>query len=130
MNYDIKQTLEWIGMTDTTDITNIRENFTTFDELSQLTPSDISDLVDDFRLRTLTDGKYAMPLTVQKRLKFTIDWFLDFERVNRVLALVGLDQDSFRSALMEAGERANIIKNQGDQSDTISRGAAPGALKG
>ena len=75
-------------------------------------------------------GKYAMPLTTQKRLKFTIDWLLDFERVNRVPTLVRLDQDSFRSALKEAGKHAAIIKKHKDQSDTISREAASGALKG
>ena len=130
MTDDIEQTLEWIGVKDSTDIANIRENFTTFDELSQLTASNISDLVDDFRRINLTAGKYAMPLTIQKRLKFTIDWLLDFERVNRVPTLVGLDQDSFRSTLKYAGECAAIIKKQKDQSDTISREAAPGALKG
>ena len=65
-------------MKDSTDIANIRENFTTFGELSQLAASDISDLVDDFRRRTLTYGKYDMPLTIHKRLKFTIDWLLYF----------------------------------------------------
>ena len=76
------------------------------------------------------DGKYAMPMTIQKRLKFTIDWLLDFEWANRVPTLVGLDQDSFRYALKKAGERAAVIKKHKDQSDTISIEAAPGALKG
>ena len=62
MTDDIEQTLVWIGVRDSTDIVNIRENFTNFDELSQLTASDISDLMDDFRRRTLAAGKYAMPL--------------------------------------------------------------------
>ena len=44
--------------------------------------------------------------------------------------MVGLDQDSFRSALKEAGKRAAIIKKQRDQIDTTSREAAPNALKG
>ena len=121
MTDEIEQTLEWIAVTDPTNIANVHENFTTFDELSQLTASNIRDLVDDFRRRTLTAGKYAMPLTIQKRLKFTIDWLLDFERVNRALTLVGLDQDSFCSALKKAGGCAAIIKQQKDQSDTISR---------
>ena len=86
-------------------------------------------MVDDFRRRTLTAGKYAMKLTIQKHLKFTIDWLLDFERVNRVPTLVGIDKDRFRSALKEAGKRATIIKKQKFQSDTISREAAPGVLK-
>ena len=103
-------------MKDSTDIANIRENFTT-----QLTANNKSDLVDNFRHRTFTAGKYDMPLTIQKRLKLTIDWLLYFERVNRFLTLVGLDQDRFRSALNEAGERAAIIKKQKEQSDTISR---------
>ena len=99
-------------MKDSKYIANIRENVTTFDELSQLTASDISDLVDDFRRRTLTAVKYAMQLTIQKCLKFTIDWMLDFEGFNRDPALVGIEQDSFRSALKEAGKRATIIKKQ------------------
>ena len=115
-------------MTDSTDISKIRENFTTFDELSQLAASNISDLVDEFRRRTLTNGKYAMPLTIQKRFKFTIDWLLDFERFNRVPTLVRLDQDIFCSALKEAGKRAAIIKKQKDQSDTIIREASTGGL--
>ena len=61
MTDEIRQTLEWIGVTDSTHIANIRENFTTFDELSQITASNISNLVDDFRRRTLTAGKYSMP---------------------------------------------------------------------
>ena len=130
MNDDIDQTLKWIGVKYSMDISNIRENFTTFDELSQLTDSNKSDFVDAFRRRTLTAGKYAMPLTIQKRLKFTIDWLLDFERFNRVPTLVVLDKDSFRSALKEAGKCAAIIKKYKDYSDTISREAAPGALKG
>ena len=121
MTDEIEQILEWIGVTDSTNIANIRENFTTFDELSQLTANDISDLVDDFRRITLTAGKYAMPLTMQKRLEFTINWLLDFEQVNRAPTLVGLDQDSFHSALKKAGERAAIIKKKKDQSDVISR---------
>ena len=130
MTDEIKKTLEWIGVTDPMNISNIRENLTIFDELSQLTSNNKSYLVDDFRLITITAGKYAIPLTIQKRLKFTIDWLLDFERVNRSPTLVGLDQDSFRSALKKAGKRAAIIKQHKDQSDTISREAAPGTLKG
>ena len=130
MTDDIKQTLEWIGVTNSADIANIRENFTTFDYLSQLTSRDISDLVDYFRCRTLTAGKYAIPLMIQKRLKFTIDWLLDFERVNRVPTSVGLDQDSFPSAHKKAGKRATNIKEQKEQSDTIRIEAAPGVLKG
>ena len=86
--------------------------------------------MDDFRRRTLTAGKYAMQLTIQKRLQFTIDWILDFEQVNRARTLGGLDQDSFRSALKKAGKCAAIIKQQKDHSDTISREVAPSAIKG
>ena len=103
MTDEIEQNLEWIGVKDSTDIANIWGKFTNFGDLSQLTATDLGDLVDDFRLRTLTAGKYAMPLTIQKWLNFTIDWLLEFERVKKVPTLVGLDQDSFRSALKEAG---------------------------
>ena len=56
MTDDIKNTLEWIGVKYSTDIANIHDNFTTFDKLSQLTASNLSDLVDEFRRRTLTAG--------------------------------------------------------------------------
>ena len=79
MTDNIEQTLEWIGVKDSTDIANIRENFTNFDELVQLTAGKIIDLVDDYRRRNLTAGKYFIPLTIQKRLKFTINLLLDFE---------------------------------------------------
>ena len=59
-----------------------------------------------------------------------MDWLLDFEWVNRVLTLVGIYQDSFRSALNKSGKSAATIKKQKDKSDTISREAAPGSLKG
>ena len=68
-----------------------------------------------------------MTLKIQKRLKFTINLLLDFERFNRALKLVGLDQYIFRSALKKAGEHVAIIKKQKYQSDAISREAAPGA---
>ena len=73
MTDEIEKTLEWIGVTDTTNIANIRENFTNFDEISQLIACNIRNLMDDFRHRNLMADKYAMPLTIQKRLKFTID---------------------------------------------------------
>ena len=101
-------------MTDSTNIANIRENFTTFYDLSKLTASDISDLVHDFRCRNLTAGKYDMPLTIQKRLKFAIDWLLDFERVNRAPTFVRIGQDIFHSALKKAGKRVAIIKQHKD----------------
>ena len=105
MTDEIEQTLEWIGVTDFTNISNIRENYTSFDKLSQLTASNIRDFVDDFRRRTLTAGKYAMPLTIQKRLKFTIHWLLDFERVNRAPTLVGLDRIAF---VLHLKRQANV----------------------
>ena len=55
---------------------------------------------------------------------------LDFEQVNRALTLVGLDKDIFRSVLKRGDKHAAITKNQKDHSDTISREAEPGALKG
>ena len=64
MNDEIEKTLELIGVKDSTDIANICENFTIFDELSQLTAIDISDLVDSFRRIKLTAGNYAMPLKI------------------------------------------------------------------
>ena len=74
MTNGIEKTLEWIGVKESMDISNKHENFTTFDELSQIAASNISNLLDDFRRRTLTDGKYAMPMKIQKRSKLTINW--------------------------------------------------------
>ena len=78
----------------------------------------------------LLRGKYNMPLVVQKRLKNIIEWIHDFQRTGTVLTIDGLDQDLFCAQLTVAGERAEIIKKQKEQADTLSREAAPGALKG
>ena len=64
MTDEIKQTIEWIGVTESTNISNIRENFTTFDEHSQFSASNIRDLVDASRCRTPMSVKYGMPLTI------------------------------------------------------------------
>ena len=64
MTDDIEQTLESIGVKDSTNIANIRENFTTFDELSQLPARNIRDLVDDFKRRTILAGKYVTSLKI------------------------------------------------------------------
>ena len=41
-----------------------------------------------------------------------------------------MDQDLFWAQLSIAGERAEIIKKQKEQADTLSHEADPGALKG
>ena len=67
-----------------------------------------------------------MPLVVQKRLKNAIEWIHDFQRTGNVLTIDGLDQDLFRAQLSIAGERAEIIKKQKEQADTLSHEAALG----
>ena len=71
-----------------------------------------------------------MPLVVQKRLKNSIEWIHDFQRTVIFPTIDGLDQDIFCTQLSISGERAEIIKKQKEQADTLSREAAPGALKG
>ena len=71
-----------------------------------------------------------MLLVVQKRLKNAIKWIHAFQRTGNVPTRDGLDQDIFRAQLSIAGERAEIIKRQKEQADTLSHVAAPGALKG
>ena len=71
-----------------------------------------------------------MPIVVQKRLKNAIEWIHDFQRTGNVPTIDGLEQDIFRAQLLIAGERAEIIKKQKEKADTLSREAAPGALKG
>ena len=128
---DFNTVLEWVGIATAAQRTNVRQNIGSVEDLSSLTAKDISDLVDDLRRRTTVAlGKYNMPLVVQKRLKNTIEWIHDFQRTGTVPTIDGLDQDLFRSQLTVAGERAEIIKKQKESADTLSREAAPGALKG
>ena len=128
---DFNTVLEWVGITTAAQRTNVRQNIGSVEDLSSLTAKEISDLVDNLRRRTsVALGKYNMPLVVQKRLKNAIEWIHDFQRNGNVPTIDGLDQDIFRAQLSIAGERADIIKKQKKQADTLSREAAPGALKG
>ena len=128
---DFNTFLEWVGITTAAQRTNVRHNIGSIEDPSSLTAKDVSDFVDDLRRHTsVALGKYNMPLVVQKRLKNTIKWIHDFQRTGTVPTIEGLDQDLFRAQLTIAVERAEIIKKQKEQADTLSREAAPGALKG
>ena len=127
---DFNTVLEWVGISTAAQRTNVRQNIGSVEDLSSLTAKDSSDLVDDLRRRTsVALGKYNMQLVVQKRLKNAIEWIHNFQRTGNVPTIDGLDQDLFRAQLSIAGERAEIIKKQKEQADTLSREAAPGALK-
>ena len=71
-----------------------------------------------------------MSLVVHKRIKNAIEQIHNFQRTGNAPTIDGLDQDLFRTQLSIAGERAEIIKKQKEQADTLSCKAAPGALKG
>ena len=128
---DFNTVLEWIGIATAAQRTNVRQNIGSVEDLFSITSTYISDWVDDLRHRTsIALGKYNMTLVVQKRIKNTIEWIHDFQRTVTVPTIDGLDQDIFRAQLTVAGERAEIIKKQKEQADTLSGEAATGALKG
>ena len=128
---DFNTVLEWVWIATVAQRTNVRQNIGSVEDLSSITAKDISDLVDNLRRCTsVALGKYNMPLVVQERLKNAIEWIHDFQRTGNVPTIDGLDQDLFWAQLSIAGKRAEIIKKQKEQADTLSREAATGALKG
>ena len=76
---DFNTVLEWVGIATAAQRTNVRQIIGSVEDLSSLTAKYITDLVDDFRRRTsVALEKYNMPLVVQKRLKYTIEWIHKF----------------------------------------------------
>lgn len=125
----IGQAVTWIGFDDDNQLVEIVANIGTMIEVASLTEKDISDLSDSYAKRSQQNGRIIFGLQRTKRLKAFIHWVQDFRRINKAPSLDGLDEDSFRAALIVAADRATVRKEEASTSETIAREASPGKLK-
>jgi hypothetical protein len=94
-----------------------------------LTEKDITELQESYAKRTQNAGQMYFGLQRTKRLKATLHWIQDFGRVSEVPTLEGLTQESFKTAISIAAQRADIRKKEAKDASSVSSEASPGKLK-
>lgn len=123
------QPLEWIGFTVQAKRNSLMDKFGTFGDLSVLKGKDVSNLADSYAKQTAADGQFYFGLIKTKRIKARIHWIQDFQRVQEVPTLDGLDQAAFCNALKVADNRQAIRKMEMDGASSSNSEASPGLLK-
>ena len=123
--------LQWVGFENENTRERLRsEGFESFDDLKSMKEKDIRDLAESYGRRTVADGRFIFGVRRTKYLIGMIHWVQDFARVSETPSLDGFeDQVSFRQALDEAFDRADVRRIEKDQSDTVSKAADPGKFK-
>jgi len=124
----IEQVLEWIGFTEP-QRGRLAEEFSTLDDIREWTDKDVNSLEESFAKRTATEGKMYFGMAKKKKLKALVHWIKDFDRISEVPTIKGLNSNMFRAALQVAAERAEIRKQEAENSSTITGKATPGKLK-
>ena len=115
----IDQVLEWIGFTEA-QCGKLTEEFSTLDDIREWTDKDVNSLEESFAKRTATEGKMYFGMAKKKKLKALVHWIKDFDRISEVPTIKGLNSNMFRAALQVAAERAEIRKQEAENSSTIT----------
>ena len=125
----IQQILHWIGFRAEASRENLRvESLGSFDEMKSLTEKDVQAISTDWSSRTATRRIFIGTRRL-KLLQALIHWVKDFQRISSMPSIVGLNQNSFKSQLSRALERATIRKTLKEQSKTAAEAASPGPLE-
>ena len=125
----IQQILHWIGFRNGAIRENLRnDSLGSFEELQSLTEKDVQSISTDWAGRTANHGRFYMGSRRLKYLQSLIHWVQDFRRVSKTPTIVGLNENTFKSQLSRALDRAIIRKTLMDQSTTASAAASPGPL--
>ena len=128
----INAIIEHCGFTIPADRNNIKaDGFGSYADLLSLTDKDVMALSKGFGERTVAQGKIIFGLRRINLLKATINWAHDFERCSRNVTfdptVVGARE--FLAQIKIARKRAEIRKNNADDSHELSKAADPGKLK-
>ena len=125
----IQQILHWIGFRAEASRENLRvESLGSFDEMKSLTEKDVQAISTDWSSRTATRRIFIGTRRL-KLLQALVHWVKDFQRISSMPSIVGLNQNSFKSQLSCALERATIRKTLKEQSKTAAEAASPGPLE-
>ena len=124
---DMEQALGWIGFT-APQVAALVIDFANFEDAAGTKSKEIDALASSYARRTAGDGRFHFGHSRTKHMKAFMHWIEDFSRVSEEPTIDGLDQATFREALQEAADRAEIRDQQSDQSSTLTREASPGKL--
>jgi hypothetical protein len=107
------------------------DGFDSFADLLRLTDKDVMALSKGFGERTPTGGKIIFGLRRINLLKATINWARDFQRCSREVSFdpTVIGQQEFLDQIETARLRAEIRKNNAEDSHELSKAADPGKLK-
>jgi len=123
----LSQAFQWIGFTSANHRNAILGEFgPSLANFIRLTEKDILSVEKQMASST---PKIIFGLAKTKYLKAMVHWAQDFDRVNAVPSLAGLDQDSFLAALRVAEERDKIRTQLISVSETRAKESSPGKLK-
>ncbi len=83
--------LEHVGFANLADREAIRDDaLRSYDDALTLTEKDVSNLLKDFKDRTLAQGRIQFGLRRTNDLKMTICWAQDFRRISKEVTLDGI----------------------------------------
>ena len=105
----------------------ILDSFTSYIDLQGLDNKDIDKMRTEFAARTVTTGKIKFGTIRTKYIKSLVNWIMDFYRVSAPPSIVGLNKETFKASLREAGVMDGIRKSLKGQA--LPNAADPGFLK-
>ena len=124
------QALEWIVFNlEAHRRSIIEEGFDNFFDLSSNSIKDISDLAYKFIKRTVAGGRITFRLRQTKPIEAMMHWLMGFQRCSEQPTIAPLNQLTFLQALETASSWEDIITQESEQADIISKLADPGKFK-
>ena len=107
----LQQILHWIGFTVEANRDNLQtQSLGSLDDMLLLTKKDCQAITTDWSSRTAQNGRFHVGLRRLKLLQALVHWVQDFRRVSETPTIVGLNANTFKSALSRALDRATIRK--------------------
>ena len=128
--HSIIQILHWIGFRIEENRNNlIEDSLGSYGDILMLKEKDIPTMATDWGSRTQANGRMHFGARRTKLLKALTHWRMDFERVSTQPSITGLNEHTFKTALITALTRADIRKSLSDRSSSAADAASPGPLE-
>jgi len=106
------QVLLWIGFDVAANRQALRSKIAEIKYMTDRTAMDVTELQELYAKRAQNAGHTYFGLQHTKRLKATLDWVQDFARLSKNPTLEGLNQESFKAAILVAAQRADTRKKE------------------
>ena len=126
----VQQALRWIGFDEPTSIAIEEDLGVTLIEIQALTRDDIRSSQKSFAGLTIAAGRIKFGTRRTKFLLDFIDWSQDFMRIGQAPTLMGLNQETFIAALLQARKKSLVRASRKENAETQGKEASPGKLIG